>query len=589
MEIDNKVTTYENLFNHACLNGNIESAQSIYQNHPFINISNTNEYPFRSACTNGHLDIAKWLFHTKQNINISIDDDCIFRLVCLHGHLHIAKWLYEICPTINLSAQNEYAFCGACKNDHSEVVTWLLSVHLKINLSIENDYIFREVCEYGNLKMAKWLLTINPAIDITAANNDAFYAACHKNHLHITQWLYPFNTINHSNPIDYSKAFQLACCSGSFAVAEWLYSIQTYPDHLIIHSLELACYYNHFSIVTWLTSLSSNYLSQFIHCIQVINKLFIHLCSNGYIDIVEWLYNNIERNPDNPKIPQSVINSSYYAASKNGQIVIIQWLHHHQQQYPILPELIQIGWNSACNNEKLLLMKWLYGEEYISLKNVVFDDNQLNWSCQNQYLELLKWRNQVNPFSERKFDELFHHSIGRGYDNVMEWIIQVNPTFNYIQYFKVVANRLQLSDSRKHIKIFLWYLSKCDANDIIDAILVTLDKIKRLRHRKKIRFYLPNYQIDQVYPIVTLYGILSTLSQQLQYESFHLVLQSKLETSTIRIDYHVKLCKKYGFIHLYRWFKYIYQYNQKKYLLYCLQKNTLSLNPNIMKHIIELV
>ncbi len=114
------------------------------------------EIDFKYACLDGDLELAQSYYKQKPKINIRHNYDCIFRTVCKNGHLHVAKWLMSVCPDIDIyNLDNNNAFYNACKNGHLDVAKWLKS--LDVQHKYNSTYAMIVANKYGRQNIVDWI------------------------------------------------------------------------------------------------------------------------------------------------------------------------------------------------------------------------------------------------------------------------------------------------------------------------------------------------------------------------------------------------------------------------------------------------
>ena len=175
------------LFKNVCINGHLNVAKWLYSiNPPHGQLSNI----FTELCKYGQLDVAKWLFVThiecQNEFNNKDKITKLFRFACLSTQFEFAKWLYEINPP-DLSYNNEEFFKIAIRFRSIEFAKWLIYKKPSINISINHNYLFNHVCMLNDVVFARFMYQINPFVDIDW--HEKLIDACHRNHLEITEFI----------------------------------------------------------------------------------------------------------------------------------------------------------------------------------------------------------------------------------------------------------------------------------------------------------------------------------------------------------------------------------------------------------------
>lgn len=143
-EIENK------LFPNVCLLGKLNVAQWILSITPEINISKFAEGAFPGAVAEGRLDVAKWLLSVKPDIDITAG---AFRIALIHDHVEMAQWIFSVKPDIDVSrAISDYVRNTCCK----------LKVVELVRIAEENEAVFRYACSQHKLEMVEWFQSQNP-------------------------------------------------------------------------------------------------------------------------------------------------------------------------------------------------------------------------------------------------------------------------------------------------------------------------------------------------------------------------------------------------------------------------------------------
>lgn len=174
--------------------------------------------------------------------------------------------------------------------------------------------------------------------------------------------------------------------------------------------LQLSCKYNQLEIVKWTLA---NGADPNIND----NICFIIVTSNGYLTIVEYLYDYLNLNPD-------IINMSFLFCCQNGHLNIAQWIYNKSNN------CLNIGNNYVlpytCRYGHLEIIKWLVeiGEKITDLSVI--------WSCQYGQLFVLQWLIQQQQSIDQ---EILTHSLKMacrfGHLDIVKWLYKFGIKINY--------------------------------------------------------------------------------------------------------------------------------------------------------------
>ncbi len=198
---------YLKLFEKACMEENLDQAQSIYnniKNNGLINMREL-ELAFRNCCKSGKLNAAKWLLSSIpeiKDIYIKTHSHFDYQMADYYEHINVLEWIFEIANENKILITNYYIeriFDAACKNNCLETAIYIFNNKIKNINNINNKKVllneaFKSSCANGNLDLVKWLWKAAEEneieIDINANREYAFIQSCANNHLEVTKWLW---------------------------------------------------------------------------------------------------------------------------------------------------------------------------------------------------------------------------------------------------------------------------------------------------------------------------------------------------------------------------------------------------------------
>lgn len=223
--LNNISSKYKNEMQKMCLNISPENACEILsiKNHFDNGEINESEFIFICACLNGNLELAQMLY----NDNLKIEN-----LNKKSINFDFSKSAYNY-NTFQLSVKY------ACVGNHLNVMKWLSRafvdhVHNLENGILESDIeCFIQACKYGRLEFAQWLISNNCSLLINSTYSFAgFEIACEHGHLEVVKWLI---TVDDSivNSIKFSiEAFEKAYLNGHIKIIQFLYDY--YPSNIML-------------------------------------------------------------------------------------------------------------------------------------------------------------------------------------------------------------------------------------------------------------------------------------------------------------------------------------------------------------------
>ena len=245
-----------------------------------------------------------------------------------------------------------------------------------------------------------------------------FILECQKGNLIMASQLYSI-AIKYNKNIDIKEAFCIGLKNGHLEIIKWLYSFnKKYEFHEISSYFIIVCKNGHLDIIKWLISLNI-----FFDTNDIINEGFDSACSNGKIDIAEFLY------------------EKYKNINLNGAFI------------------------TACSYNKLYVAIWL-----LSLNKKIDlhyeSDNAFRSACSLGYLDIAKWLMSFDdkPDIHIDNDEVFRNACTDGYINIAKWLYSLDDKPN------IRANNddaFKNACSNQHIDIALWLTTICNDFNIV--------------------------------------------------------------------------------------------------------------------------
>ncbi len=184
------------LFEKACVNGNLDVAEWLRQNmRKPLHISTIN-YIFYQVCESGHLDVVQWLWTHYSNVDIENG----FEGACGYGHLEVIQWLYWLKPDMDITGTDTLYML--CDNDSNlPALQWLYAVRPEISEEFESAFSF--ACRRGRLEIARWIYDCQHEV----LDDTVFLEACENRCYSIVQWIHEVQperyqyTVNESGDI----------------------------------------------------------------------------------------------------------------------------------------------------------------------------------------------------------------------------------------------------------------------------------------------------------------------------------------------------------------------------------------------------
>jgi len=273
----NTMFRFTEFFKLACLYGNLELVQKIYdlsnlsEDLSFIFLINTcsklkNNYTLKSN------KYTEFLFNNN-----------------IENKLKILDWLYDLLKDEISNSILEQCIIQAINDNLLEVVKWLYN---KNNKLLNNKNYLIMAGNMGLLDMCKLLLTYDDSL--LKSNDDLkiiFNSACYKNDIDMVKWLYENNNSLLDDNIDI--LFKDLCKLGNKEIILWLYENKT--DIKIMDECFTECnIYNDenqnkkIEIMNWYLNINKN------TDIILFNKAFNNNSMNNNLLVCEWLLDTIK-------------------------------------------------------------------------------------------------------------------------------------------------------------------------------------------------------------------------------------------------------------------------------------------------------
>lgn len=336
---------WETIFITSCSSDNLNIAKLIYNNIPDLNIHSKDNHAFYLSCRNNCLNIFFWLTEIDPDIHLlkyeSSSPNSLFLNTCKNGNFEIIQYfvnqnnylsqkdidegLLGILEVSNFELTKYYfglfnfsydtinnAIEIACDFCHLGILKY---IHKKYpNLKFTNKALCN-VARHQKLKVFKWILQITPNIDISQNDYsivyDAFYHS-YKNNISFPKYLYKvFPNMKISDSL-----FNKICSSGKLKLVRWLLKVNTNINFEYDNCqcfISLSCY-ECLDILQIIYNMNKNISSEYNHAFQ--NAAF-----NGNVKIMNWIYNNINKNIDD-----LVIQESLKEACKYDYKETLEWL-----------------------------------------------------------------------------------------------------------------------------------------------------------------------------------------------------------------------------------------------------------------------
>jgi ankyrin repeat protein len=233
---------------------------------------------------------------------------------------------------------------------------------------------FDEYCNKGNIVEIVRIYNENKNIDVY----DSFYNACCKGNLQIADILYQLdNDIIKSNDITLLEKF-----FNIFYDSNYLYSSY---DYLFLE----VCRNEKIDVLNWLYSIEKPN-------INAIYDAFIYACGSGNLNIAKWLCNLNEHICNqlfywifNYDIILNCSDEAFNRACYNGHLDIVQWLYSLDDK-PDIHLNDEEPFRSACISGNLNLVKWLYNLDN-NIDIHANDDEAFRFACECGHLDIAQW------------------------------------------------------------------------------------------------------------------------------------------------------------------------------------------------------
>ncbi len=177
---------------------------------------------FEKACVDGNLDVAKWIRQNMRKPLHILTINYIFYQVCESGHLEVIQWLWTHYSDVDI----ENGFKGACGYGHLEVIQWLYMVKSDMDI-IGNDSLYMLCNQDSNLPALQWLYTMRP--EILEEFENLFYYVCGHGRLAIARWIYDCR----HDVLD-DMVFLEACKNRCYSIVQWIHEVQPERYQFII-------------------------------------------------------------------------------------------------------------------------------------------------------------------------------------------------------------------------------------------------------------------------------------------------------------------------------------------------------------------
>jgi hypothetical protein len=221
------------------------------------------------------------------------------------------------------------------------------------------------------------------------------------------------------------------------------------------------------------------------------NFLFNTACSNGNLDIVQWLFSilvykeNIEDENELNVINNTIINKSFDLALSNNYINILIWIY---EKYPQLINTVD-AFENACLKGHLNISEWLLNDLNVGINNIGFENacacgrlnvikliyfNKLNSqltddqltngahsACKYGHIIVFRWIYIIAPFicTSSKMEICFTIACLCGNLQIAKWIINiVNPDLDDWLFDGYV---FQIACLNNHLNVVKWLITIC--------------------------------------------------------------------------------------------------------------------------------
>lgn len=206
--------------------------------------------------------------------------------------------------------------------------------------------------------------------------------------------------------------------------------------------------------------------------LDINNELFGNVCSNGHLEVAQWLYSLhsdiiIDSDPkfdENNKCDFTVNGYLFERVCSNGHLEMAQWI------YSVIPNIIYkvskdenkkifnfSFFEMACGGGHLEIAKWLYslvhnfdilGEEYE-------DSNVITFVSESDQLNILKWMFSINKSRMiREITDIIYISSNYGSIKILNWLLKIEKS----QIIRESQNILQNGIIMNKMNVVEWIL-----------------------------------------------------------------------------------------------------------------------------------
>lgn len=302
--------------------------------------------------------------------------------------------------TIYIENNIQKVFEYACNNGYYDIVRYLheevagLAEHIpRIVINEDNHVLFEKACRADRRKLAEYLYLIsteseNTVIDIRANDCELFRDLCYDyGHKNIVDMLYKLSIEDEQD--------------GENARID----IHISDDEPFLN----ACSEGHIDIAEWLynTSKIDDNIEIDIHMND--DEPFKSACEGDHINVAKWLY-DLSKSEGNKIDIHMDDNHIFKQACRNGRIKVAKWLYeisHHDDNVPIdITENNDFVFRSACDSSRNDVVEWLFTLNS-NYSFTVFDGNFIIPRFSNSPMSKLQAVfNLCDEQIEKKLDEL---------------------------------------------------------------------------------------------------------------------------------------------------------------------------------------
>jgi len=221
---------------------------------------------------------------------------------CLYNHLEVAQWLNSL-TKFNDDVKNNSIFSKLCYDQFTELITWWNTCY---HVSIDTyNTIFIQCFKTNKLQTIKVLYDMNYILQTRVWHEFNIFNDCLN--LEMLQWLHTKKddrkirrVLNYDKYVRYVS--YISCEYGKLDIIKWLFEIGLLDQSTCIHKLGISITHGHLVLSKYLYDVITDKSQiKFYHLLNI-------ACSNGYIEIAEWLCEL--RKPDISKIQISNILGS---------------------------------------------------------------------------------------------------------------------------------------------------------------------------------------------------------------------------------------------------------------------------------------